>query len=139
MRAASSNRGMGYQRKERVGDLMRVEIADLLLRKVKDPRIGFVTVTGVKVSPDLRHATVFVSLLEEGRIAEETLNALGRAAGFIRTEMGRRLRFKYTPELVFKEDPTPRQAAHIEAVLDELSGDRTDAAKERDDGDEDRT
>ncbi|MBI3608811.1 MAG: 30S ribosome-binding factor RbfA [Nitrospirae bacterium] len=130
---------MGYQRTERVGDLMRVEIADLLLRKVKDPRIGFVTVTGVKVSPDLRHATVFVSLLEEGRIAEETLNALGRAAGFIRTEMGRRLRLKYTPELVFKEDTTPRQAAHIEAVLDELSGDRTDAAKGLDDGDEDRT
>ena len=139
MRAASSNQGMGSQRTERVGDLMRVEIADLLLRKIKDPRIGFVTVTGVKVSPDLRHATVFVSLLEEGPIAAETLNALGRAAGFIRTELGRRLRSKYTPELVFKEDTTPRQAAHIEAVLEELSGDRTDEAKEHDDGDEDRT
>lgn len=130
---------MESQRTERVGDLMRAEIADLLLRKVKDPRIGFVTVTGVKVSPDLRHATVFVSLLEEGPIAEETLNALGRAAGFIRTEMGRRLRLKYTPELVFKEDPTPRQAAHIEAVLEGLSGDRTDETEGGEDGDEDRT
>jgi ribosome-binding factor A len=130
---------MESQRTERVGDLMRAEIADLLLRKVKDPRIGFVTVTGVKVSPDLRHATVFVSLLEEGPIVEETLNALGRAAGFIRTEMGRRLRLKYTPELVFREDPTPRQAAHIEAVLEGLSGDRTDEAEGGEDGDEDRT
>jgi ribosome-binding factor A len=130
---------MESQRTERVGDLMRAEIADLLLRKVKDPRIGFVTVTGVKVSPDLRHATVFVSLLEEGPIAEETLNALGRAAGFIRTEMGRHLRLKYTPELVFREDPTPRQAAHIEAVLEGLSGDRTDEAEGGEDGDEDRT
>ena len=118
---------------------MRAEIADLLLRKVKDPRIGFVTVTGVKVSPDLRHATVFVSLLEEGPIAGETLNALGRAAGFMRTELGRRVRFKYTPELVFKEDPTPRQAAHIEAVLEGLSGDRADEAEGGEDGDEDRT
>jgi len=130
---------MESQRTERVGDLMRAEIADLLLRKVKDPRIGFVTVTGVKVSPDLRHATVFVSLLEEGPIAEETLNALGRAAGFIRTEMGRHLRLKYTPELVFREDPTPRQAAHIEAVLEGLSGGRTDEAEGGEDGDEDRT
>lgn len=130
---------MESQRTERVGDLMRAEIADLLLRKVKDPRIGFVTVTGVKVSPDLRHATVFVSLLEEGPIAGETLNALGRAAGFMRTELGRRVRFKYTPELVFKEDPTPRQAAHIEAVLEGLSGDRADEAEGGEDGDEDRT
>lgn len=110
-----------YKRTDRVGDLMRVEIADLLLRKVKDPRIGFVTVTGVRVSADLRHATVFVSLLDEGRAVDETLEGLARAAGFIRSELGRRLRFKYTPELVFQHDTTPSDAAHIEAVLNELS------------------
>lgn len=117
--------GAEYKRTDRVGDLMRVEIADVLLRKVKDPRIGFVTVTGVKVSADLRHATVFISLLDEGRIVAETLNGLSRAAGFIRGELGRRLKFKYTPELVFRHDTTPLKAAEIEATLEQLSADRT--------------
>jgi ribosome-binding factor A len=104
---------------------MRGEIADVLLRRVKDPRIGFVTVTGVKVSPDLRHATVFVSLLDEGAVAE-TLAALERASGFVRAELGRRMRLKYTPELSFKHDTTPSRAAHLEAVLDELNDDRNE-------------
>jgi ribosome-binding factor A len=99
---------------------MRGEIADLLLRRVKDPRIGFVTVTGVVVSPDLRHATVFISVLEEGARAAEALDALSRAAGFIRAELGRRMRMKYTPELVFKRDETPGRAVRIEAIMDEL-------------------
>ena len=112
---------VGYKRTDRVGDLMRVEIADLLLRRVKDPRIGFITVTKVKVSSDLRHATVFVSVLDEGRVVDEALKGLARAAGFIRSELGHRLRFKYTPELTFQHDTTPKDAAHIEAVLDELA------------------
>jgi ribosome-binding factor A len=115
----------GFRRTDRVGDLMRGEIADVLLRRVKDPRIGFVTVTGVKVSPDLRHATVFVSLLDERAVAE-TLAALERASGFVRAELGRRMRLKYTPELLFKHDTTPSRAAHLEAVLDELSDDRNE-------------
>lgn len=110
-----------FRRTDRVGDLMRGEIADLLLRRVKDPRIGFVTVTGVKVSPDLRHAAVFVSLLDEGARAAETLDALDRAAGFIRAELGQRMRMKYTPELLFKRDDTPRRAGRIEAMLEELN------------------
>jgi ribosome-binding factor A len=116
---------------------MRGEIADVLLRRVKDPRIGFVTVTGVKVSPDLRHATVFVSLLEEGAPAAETLAALERASGFIRAELGQRMRMKYTPELAFKQDTTPSRAAHLEAVLDELSEARGETGGEPD-GDEHR-
>jgi ribosome-binding factor A len=131
--------GSDYKRTDRVGDLMRIEIADLLLRKVKDPGIGFVTVTGVRVSPDLRHATVFVSLLDEGRAVAETLAALERAAGFIRSELGRRLRLKNTPELTFTHDTTPREAAHIEAVLEALSGDQPDADKGTGNDDEDRT
>lgn len=113
--------GAGFKRADRVGDLMRGEIADLLLRRVKDPRIGFVTVTGVEVSPDLRHATVFVSTLDEGPQAVETLSGLNRAAGFMRAELGRRMRMKYTPELVFKQDLTPSKAVRIEAMLEELT------------------
>jgi ribosome-binding factor A len=112
--------GTGFKRTDRVGDLMRSEIADLLLRRVKDPRVGFVTVTGVEVSADLRHATVFVSVLEEGTRLTETLGALNRAAGFIRAELGRRMRMKYTPELVFKQDDTSRRAGRIEAMLGEV-------------------
>lgn len=130
--------GTAFKRADRVGDLMRSEIAELLLRRVKDPRIGFVTVTGVKVSADLRHATVFVSLLEEGGPAAETIAALDRAAGFIRAEMGRRMRLKFTPELVFRQDTTPNQAARIEAILDDLSDSRGGAGSEPNDHDRDR-
>jgi ribosome-binding factor A len=117
---------------------MRGEIADLLLRRVKDPRIGFVTVTGVVVSPDLRHATVFISVLEEGARAAEALDALDRAAGFIRAELGRRMRLKYTPELVFKQDDTPGRAVRIEAIIDELH-DAKNPNGEESDGDDHRS
>jgi ribosome-binding factor A len=120
----------GYRRTDRVGDVMRGEIADLLLRRVKDPRIGFVTVTGVKVSPDLRHATVFVSLLDEGPAAAATLAALESASGFLRVELGRRMRLKNTPELFFKHDTTPSRAAHLEAVLGELNEARDETGGE---------
>jgi ribosome-binding factor A len=126
-----------FKRTDRVGDLMRSEIADLLLRRVKDPRLGFVTVTGVEVSVDLRHATVFVSVLEGGLRLAETLEALDRAAGFIRAELGRRMRMKYTPALVFKLDDTPSRAGRIEAVLDELH-DAQGKPEGDSDGDHDR-
>ncbi len=121
-----------FRRTDRVSDQMRSEIADLLLRRVKDPRVGFVTVTGVEVSADLRHATVFVSVLEEGPRLAETLGALDRAAGFIRAELGRRMRMKYTPELVFRRDDTPGRAGRIEAVLDELHETRHDPEGDQD-------
>jgi ribosome-binding factor A len=119
--AAARERVMGtFKRTDRVGDQMRSEIADLLLRRVKDPRIGFVTVTGVEVSPDLRHATVFIGLLDEGPRAAEIIRGLQNAAGFIRAELGRRMRMKYSPELVFKQDDTTSRAVRLEAMLDEL-------------------
>jgi len=126
--------GASFRRTDRVGDLMRGEIADLLLRRVKDPRIGFVTVTGVLVSSDLRHATVFISVLEDGARACETLDALGRAAGFIRAELGRRMRMKYTPELVFKRDETPGRATRIEEIMEQLQDGRPAAERDPDGG-----
>jgi ribosome-binding factor A len=96
-----------------------------------------VTVTGVEVSVDLRHATVFVSVLEGGLRLAETLEALDRAAGFIRAELGRRMRMKYTPALVFKLDDTPSRAGRIEAVLDELH-DAQGKPEGDSDGDHDR-
>lgn len=134
--AVARERVMGtFKRTDRVGDQMRSEIADLLLRRVKDPRIGFVTVTGVEVSPDLRHATVFVGLLDEGPRAAEMIRGLQNAAGFIRAELGRRMRMKYSPELVFKQDDTTSRAVRLEAMLDELRDATPNTAEESDGGD----
>jgi len=95
------------RRTERVAEALQELVADLLLREIKDPRIGLVTVTGVKVSPDLRHATVFVSLLDEGPAAAATLAALESASGFLRVELGRRMRLKNTPNCSSSTTPRP--------------------------------
>ncbi len=97
---------------------MKQEIADILMRKIKDPRIGFVTVTDVEVSDDLRNAKVFVSVYGEGK--EASLKGLKSASAFIRSELGRRMRMKFMPELLFRIDSTAEQGAHIMEILRNL-------------------
>ncbi len=117
---------LNYKRADRVGDQIRAEIADILVRKIKDPQIGFVTVTAVEVTDDLRHAKVFVSMLESeslaspGREQNKTLRGLVRASGFIRTELGKRLRLKFLPQLSFHIDQSAQKAAHILQLLEEI-------------------
>jgi len=94
---------------------MKQEIADILMRKIKDPRIGFVTVTDVEVSDDLRNAKVFVSVY--GGDKEASLKGLRSASAFIRTELGRRMRMKFIPEILFRFDSTLEQGAHIMELL----------------------
>ncbi len=94
---------------------MKEEIADILLRKIKDPRIGFVTVTDVEVSDDLRNAKVFVSIYGEDK--EKTLKGLGSAVPFIRSELRKRMRMRFVPELLFRFDATVEQGAHIMELL----------------------
>lgn len=113
-------------RTERVGDLIRAEVVEIIRRRVKDPRVGTVTVTAVEVSADLRHAKVFVSLLPTGHVSEaatadldRTLAALARASRFIRGELGRRLRMRVTPALSFHPDGTLNQAERIQRLLDQ--------------------
>src|SRR5512147_2130482 len=91
-----------YKRADRVSDQMQQEIADILMRKIKDPRIGFVTITAVNVADDLRNATVFVSAYGSDR--NETLKGLQSAASFIRSELGKRMRMRFVPELLFRYD-----------------------------------
>ncbi len=110
-----------YKRAVRVGDLMREEIADILMHKVKDPRIGFVTVTGVELSDDLRHAKVFVSIYKDEE-KETTLKAIEVAKGFIRRELGRRMRLKFVPEIVFRIDKSIEYGNRIERILREIEG-----------------
>lgn len=110
------------RRPDQVGESIRQVIADLLLTELRDPRIGFVTVTGVQVTPDLSVATVRVSVMgtEEERAA--ALVGLQSAAGFLRTRVGRAISTRLTPELRFELDRGLEHAARINKVLGELRG-----------------
>lgn len=112
-----------YKRAERVSDQMKQEIADILMRKIKDPRIGFVTVTDVEVADDLRNAKVFVSIY--GGDKAQTLKGLESAAVFIRAELGKRMRMRFTPELLFRFDATVEQGAHIMELLRAIEEEKT--------------
>ncbi|HEX9019897.1 MAG TPA: 30S ribosome-binding factor RbfA [Nitrospirota bacterium] len=107
-----------YKRSERVRDQMKREIADILMRKIKDPRIGFVTVTDVELSDDLKNAKVFVSTYGGDR--EATFQGLKSASAFIRSELGRRLTMRSVPELLFRFDSAVEQGAHIMELLREI-------------------
>src|SRR5512144_109414 len=109
-----------FKRSERVSDQMKHEIADILMRKIKDPRIGFVTVTDVEVADDLRNAKVFVSVYGGDRDKEESLKGLKSATAFIRLELGRRMRMRFIPELLFRFDATVERGAHIMELLREI-------------------
>lgn len=116
------------RRTDRVNDLLRVEISDLILRAVKDPRLdqGLVSITEVLVTPDLRHATVYVSHLGEESTHAEVLAGLQRAAPFMHAELMRRLKMRHVPQLEFRLDPSIERGAHlaslIAAVRDEDAG-----------------
>ena len=107
-----------YKRAERVSDQMKQEIADILMRKIKDPRIGFVTVTDVEVADDLRNAKVFVSVY--GAEKTTTLKGLESASPYIRSELGKRMRMKFIPELLFRYDDSVERGAHINELLHEI-------------------
>jgi len=107
---------------------MKREIADILMRKIKDPRIGFVTVTDVEVSHDLRNAKVFVSIY--GGDKEDTLKGLKSAAPFIRSELGSRMQLRCVPELLFRFDSTVEQGAHIMELLREIEQQKDSGIKE---------
>jgi ribosome-binding factor A len=97
---------------------MKQEIADILMRKIKDPRIGFVTVTDVEVADDLRNAKVFVSVY--GAEKATTLKGLESASPYIRSELGKRMRMKFIPELLFRYDESVERGAHINELLHEI-------------------
>lgn len=111
---------MQGKRLERVNQLIKEEISELLQRELKDPRLGFVTVTEVEVSKDLRAAKVFVSILGPEEEWRATLEALEGARGFIRGWLVRRLRMRVVPQLSFRPDRSMAHAAHILSVLTEL-------------------
>jgi phosphoesterase RecJ-like protein len=107
-------------RSNRVGELLREEIAKLISRGLKDPRIGFVSVMEVRMSPDLHYANVYVSLFGSESERKGSLIGLRNSAGWIRREVGQFLRMRYTPEIRFFPDETLDNVYHLEEVLDEI-------------------
>jgi ribosome-binding factor A len=110
-----------HRRSERVAEGIREEVATFLAEDVKDPRVvGLVTVTGVDVTRDLRHAKVFVSIMGSDEERQATLEGLESAAAHLRSRIGRALRLRVAPEITFKYDDSVARAARIEALLAEL-------------------
>jgi ribosome-binding factor A len=107
-------------RATRVGEVIRAEIADMLSRGLKDPRIGFVSIMGVRMSPDLRYANVYVSLLGSESEQKSSMIGLRRSAGWIRRELGKKMHLRYTPEVRFFEDESLDDVFHLEERLREM-------------------
>ncbi|HUX46936.1 MAG TPA: 30S ribosome-binding factor RbfA [Desulfosporosinus sp.] len=108
---------MAKHRPNRLAETLKEEISQLIRVELKDPRLGFVTLTSVEVAGDLAHAKVYVSVLgteDEGKVSLDVLN---RAAGFIRCEIGKRIRLRHVPAIVFVYDPSIEHGAHIAKLL----------------------
>jgi ribosome-binding factor A len=108
------------ERMRRVNESLR-EVLSETMGELKDPRIGFVTVTGVDTSADLRHATVYVSVLGSKRKREGTLAALASAHGVLQARLAHELRLKRTPQLTFEYDPTVEEGVRMSQLIDELA------------------
>ncbi|MDX6725011.1 MAG: ribosome-binding factor [Solirubrobacteraceae bacterium] len=113
---------MSGARMRRVDQAMRQVLGDALAQDLKDPRVGFVTVTDVKTSTDLRHARVYVSVLGDEDTQAATLEGLRSAHGFLQGRVAGELRLKRTPELRFELDETAVRAARLERLIDEEAG-----------------
>lgn len=118
-------------RVNRVGEQMKKELGDIISRKIKDPRIGFVTVTDVQVTGDLQQAKVYISVLGDEEQRENTLKGLAKAKGFIRTEIGQRIRLRKTPELIFEFDESMAYGNRINSLIHELQRDEQSNGDEK--------
>lgn len=107
-----------YKRSHRLSILLREEIADIVMRKIKDPRIGFVTVTDVSLSEDLKNAKVYVSIYEGDK--EQTIEILNSAKGLVRSEISKRLKIKFIPTIEFRIDKSIEHGDKIDKLLKEI-------------------
>ena len=111
---------MEGRRPDRLGGQIQEEISEIIQRRLKDPRLGFITITKVRLTADLRYATVFVSVMGRQDEIDRNLLCLEGASNFIRSELGRRLRVKHIPELRFRYDDSGVKGARIEKILRHL-------------------
>ena len=110
-----------YSRADRVADQIRMEVADILMRKIKDPRVRSVTVTDVELTNDLRIARIFVTALGTDAETKDVFAGLNKASGFVRSELGRRLTLRYLPEVVFVKDMSGPRGDRVLQLLDEIN------------------
>jgi len=108
------------RRPQRLALQIQHEVSLMISRDMKDRRIGFVTVTGVQLSPDLRHARIFVSLMGPETEKKESLATLNHATGWIRHELGQRIRMKFLPDIVFQTDTSQDYGEHIDRLIDDI-------------------
>ncbi len=116
-----------YKRSQRVSDLLRQEIANIIIYRLKDPRVGFLTVTDVDVTDDIKLARVYVSILKEDE-KKATLEVLNSAKSFIRSELSKRLRMKFIPSIEFRLDTSIEYGNKIEKLLKEIEGESEGSA-----------
>lgn len=112
---------MNNIRENRVAEQMKKELGEILSQKIKDPRVGFVTVTDVEVTGDLQNATIFYTVLGDEKKKEDTLKGLEKAKGFIRSEIGQRIRLRKTPEIEFKFDEAFEYGNRIDSILRDIN------------------
>ena len=108
-------------RQEKLGEQIAEDISDLIRTRVKDPRIGFVSVTRVEVSGDLRHAKVYVSVMGSSEERKETMQGLNKATGFLRHELASRLTLRYMPEIAFKLDNSIEEGSRVLELINKVS------------------
>ena len=118
------------KRSEKVADLIHKETSEILLKSLKDPRIGFVTITRVLVSDDCRSAKIYFSVMGSFADREKSEKGLSSAKGYIRKELGRRIKLRYTPEIVFHFDPSIEYAIHIGEVIEQIKKEREEKEDE---------
>ena len=111
---------MARLRVEKVQEAIKNELSKMLLTDVKDPRIQFVTVTGVELTDDMSYAKVFISLYGPEDKQEETWKALQKSLGFMRSEIAKRIRLRFAPTLILQKDTSMEYSAHIQSILDKI-------------------
>jgi ribosome-binding factor A len=112
------------RRLSRVEEACKEELSEILQREIKDPRVGFVTITDVKLTADLRHARVFVSVFGSEQEAEQSLNGLESARGYLRFQLGRHLRLKYLPEIEFVHEHVAEDALRLNELMNRVKNER---------------
>lgn len=121
---------MSDVRVRKLQEFIKQEVGNMLMRGLKDPRIGFVTVTEVEVTGDMRQATIYVSLFGKDEEKAASLKGLCNAAGHIRSELGKLLHLRYTPEIFFEADTSLDYSMHIESLLNDIKKDEASAKKD---------
>jgi len=121
---------MASRRQRKVADLIQEQVSDLIARKVRDPRVQGVTVTEVKVSPDLRYADIYISKLGGDEERQQALAGLNAAVGFLKRELAPRLGLRFMPDLRFHIDRSWEQGARIDALLEQIAAEEHEEAEE---------